>query len=113
MRARASKAKAGAGRRPKAGDAAGRRKRIDNVEAAPARPALAAGEAPRGPGSKLVHELGGTLATISLHLRMASESPLPRVSAQHLDAAAQALHASRNQLAQLGEILLRVEPPQP
>lgn len=91
MRAGASKAKAVAGRRPKAG-------------AAP-------GELPRGPGSKLVHELGGTLATIGLHLRMASGSPLPPVSAQHLDAAGQALRASRDQLAQLAEILLRVERP--
>ena len=113
MRAGASKAKAVAGRRPKAGAAAHRRKRVDGVEAAPAPPALAGGELPRGPGSKLVHELGGTLATISLHLRMASESPLPLVSAQHLDAAGQALHASRDQLAQLAEILLRVERPKP
>ena len=113
MRAGASKPKAVGGRRPKAGTAAGRRQPVDIVEGVPEPRSTASAELPRGPGSKLVHELGGTLATISLHLRMASEHPLPLSSTQHLDAAGEALLASRDQLAQLAEILRRFERPKP
>jgi hypothetical protein len=67
----------------------------------------------RGPGSKLIHELGGTLATIGLHLRMAIEHPLPPVSAQHLEAAAEALHSTRDQLTRLAELVRAQEQRKP
>jgi len=63
----------------------------------------------RGPGSQLVHELGGTLAAIALHLRMASEQALPSPMAQHIDAAATALQSTRSQLTRLAELLLYLE----
>jgi hypothetical protein len=61
----------------------------------------------------LVHELGGTLAAIGLHLRMAMEQALPPVSAQHLEAAVEAIRSSRDQLTELAELLLRLERPKP
>jgi hypothetical protein len=100
-----------AGRRPKA-KAGVAPHRIDGGRAdGTPKPGPPADELPRGPGGKLVHDLGGTLAAIGLHLRMASEHPLPSVSAQHLDAAANALQSSRGQLTELAELLQRFERP--
>jgi hypothetical protein len=62
-----------------------------------------------GSGPKLVHELSGTLAAITLHLRLAKGQPLPVTSAEHLDAALAAIGASRDQLTELAELLRRLE----
>ena len=104
MRVGASKQKSIAGRRPKP---------VPGGVLDPSKSPAAAPDRPRGPGSKLVHELGGTLAAIGLHLRMAAEHALPAVSAQHVDAALEAIRASRDQLTQLAEILAGLERPKP
>ncbi len=58
----------------------------------------------RSRASKLVHELGGSLATVSLHLQMMFAESLPEHIAQHVRASLRALKLSRAQLVRIGEL---------
>lgn len=59
-----------------------------------------------GEGSKMVHELAGSLGAIGLHLRMAATSTnLSPSEQEHIQAALSAIRSSGEQLARVGQLL--------
>jgi len=62
------------------------------------------------PAGKLVHDINGTFAAVSLHLRLIPAAQLPPLSREHLQAALRGLELARDQLIQLAEVLRDLGP---